>query len=72
MKTRLDDFDVLVPVGHQQIERIPVKILLRWREDAQVWVLTQKAHHTIDSAKSRRIREIQNEAAWRHADTLTV
>ena|SRR2546426_4395514 len=55
MKTKQDEFEVLVPniEGTGIAERVKVPITLRWDEEVQEWLLTAEAHQIIENTKAR-------------------
>ncbi|TLD72265.1 hypothetical protein FEM03_02605 [Phragmitibacter flavus] len=57
MKTKYEDFDVLIPnfEGTDIAERIKVIIPLRFDEETGDWVLTEEAHEIIESTKARHM-----------------
>ena len=57
MKTKLDDFEVLVPSLDNTgvVEKVKVQIPLCWDEDLQEWLLTPEAHEIIEDTKARRM-----------------
>jgi len=57
MKTKLEDFEILVPSldGTTVQERVTVKIPLVWDEELEQWVLSEEAHHIIDNTKARHM-----------------
>lgn len=57
MKTKLVDFEILVPNldGTAVQERVTVKIPLVWDEELEQWVLSEEAHHIIDNTKARHM-----------------
>lgn len=57
MKTKSEDFEVLVPnaEGTAVAERVKVKIPLRWDSEVEEWVLTPEAHELIDNTKARHM-----------------
>ena len=57
MKTKLHDFEVLIPniEGTEIVQRIKTQITLRWDEESYAWVLTPEAHDLIDTIKARHM-----------------
>ena len=57
MKTKYQDFEVLVPniEGTAIAERVKVKIPIRWDDDLESWVLTPESHEIIDNTKARHM-----------------
>ena len=57
MKTKYEDFEVLIPnaEGTAVAERVKVKIPLRWDSGVEEWVLTPEAHELIDNTKARHM-----------------
>lgn len=57
MKTKLEDFEILVPNadGTAVQEKVTVKIPLVWDEEFETWVLTEEAHEIIDNTKARHM-----------------
>jgi DNA-binding transcriptional regulator YiaG len=57
MKTKYEEFEVLVPNmdGTAVAERVKVMIPLRWDDELNDWLLTPEAHQIIEDTKARRI-----------------
>lgn len=57
MKTKHEEFEVLVPNidGTAVAERVKVMIPMRWDEELKDWLLTPEAHQIIEDTKARRI-----------------
>lgn len=57
MKTKYEEFEVLVPNidGTAVAERVKVIIPLRWDDELEEWLLTPEAHEIIDNTKARRM-----------------
>ena len=55
MKTKLEDFEVLVPnlEGTAIAERVTVQIPLEWDEELDEWLLSREAHEIIENTKAR-------------------
>ncbi len=54
MKTKMEDFEVLVPnmEGTEVEKKVTVQIPLAWDEEFGQWVLTPEAHQIIDDTKA--------------------
>ncbi len=54
MKTKYENFEVLIPNtdGTAVKKRVIVKILLKWDEELEMWILTPEAHELIDKTKT--------------------
>lgn len=57
MKTKIEEFEVLIPNldGTNIAERIKVPVTLEWDEEVNEWLLTPEAHQVIEETKARRI-----------------
>jgi DNA-binding transcriptional regulator YiaG len=57
MKTKFEDFEVLVPKtdGSGVAEKVNVMVPVRWDEELQDWLMTPEAHEIIDHTKARLI-----------------
>lgn len=57
MKTKLDDFEVLIPnPDGTAVEKIvTVQIPLQWDEELEMWILTPEAHRLIDDTKAEHM-----------------
>ena len=57
MKTKLEDFEVLIPNtdGTAVEKRVTVQILLQWDEELEMWILTPEAHRLIDDTKAEHM-----------------
>jgi len=57
MKTKQDEFEVVVPniEGTGIAERVKIPIKLRWDEEVQEWLLTPEAHKMIENTKARHM-----------------
>jgi len=57
MKTKIKDFEVLVPNldGTGVAERVKVSVPLKWDEELVEWLLTAEAHQTIENTKARHM-----------------
>lgn len=57
MKTKIEEFEVLVPNldGTGVAEKVKVNVPLCWDEEIKEWLLTPEAHETIDNTKARRM-----------------
>jgi DNA-binding transcriptional regulator YiaG len=55
MKTKIEDFEILVPnsEGTSVAERVKVRIPLQWDEELDEWLLTREAHEIIEDTKAR-------------------
>jgi DNA-binding transcriptional regulator YiaG len=55
MKTKLEEFEVLVPKtdGSGVAEKVNVMVPVRWDEELQDWLMTPEAHEIIDHTKAR-------------------
>lgn len=57
MKTKNEDFNVLVPNldGTGVAEQVKVSVPLRWDEELGEWLLMAEAHQIIENTKARRM-----------------
>ena len=57
MKTKIEEFEVLIPNldGTNIAERVKVPVTLEWDEEVKEWLLTPEAHQMIEETKARRI-----------------
>lgn len=57
MKTKIEEFEVLIPNldGTDIAERVKVPVTLEWDEEVKEWLLTPEAHQIIEETKARRI-----------------
>jgi DNA-binding XRE family transcriptional regulator len=57
MKTKIEDFEVLVPsIDEESVaERVAIKIPLRWDEELDTWLLTEEAHELVEETKARHM-----------------
>jgi len=57
MKTKTQDFEVLVPNAADTAvaERVTVQIPLCWDRELEQWVLTEEAHQIIEDTKARHM-----------------
>ena len=57
MKTKLRDFEVLIPNLDETAvaDRVNVRVPVRWDEDIEQWILTPEAHEIIDNTKARHM-----------------
>lgn len=57
MKTKIQEFEVLVPnvEGTEVAERVKVQIPVQYDEELGEWILTPEAHEIIDGTKARHM-----------------
>jgi transcriptional regulator with XRE-family HTH domain len=57
MKTKIEEFEVLIPnlEGTGIAERVKVPVTLEWDAEVKEWLLTPEAHQAIEETKARRI-----------------
>lgn len=57
MKTKMVDFEVLIPSldGTEIADRVKVPVKVEWDEEVKEWLMTAEAHELIDSTKARLI-----------------
>jgi DNA-binding transcriptional regulator YiaG len=55
MKTKIEEFEVLIPSldGKGIEQRVKVPITLEWDEEVQQWLVTPESHELIDNTKAR-------------------
>lgn len=75
MKTKLQNFEVLIPDldGTAVADRVSVRVPVRWDEELEKWLLTPEAHEIIDNTKARHMGLLLphqfRELRERHAST---
>jgi len=57
MKTKYEEFEVLIPKadGSGVVEKVKVTIPLRWDEEVREWLMTPEAHEIIEDTKARHM-----------------
>jgi transcriptional regulator with XRE-family HTH domain len=57
MKTKNQEFEVLVPAidGNAVAEKVKVMIPLKWDDEVKEWLLTPEAHQIIEDTKARHL-----------------
>lgn len=57
MKTKIEEFEVLIPSldGNGIAERVKIPVTVEWDEEVKEWLMTPEAHEIIENTKARLI-----------------